>query len=189
MLDLGGTASRSTARTACMRQRRRASRSSAHRASTWAPFPYRGIPTTWPSRVPTRRRCSSSLAEQCTGSRWSQKGIKVGRNSRDLALPGEDRSARSDHREDTMTFRASIGATALAAAMLTTIAGASAQDATKYPDWSGQWIGKIGGYDPSKPPGRGQEAPLTTEYQAIFEAGLADYAAGGQGNNPTYLCI
>ena len=42
-----------------------------------------------------------------------------------------------------MTFRASIGATALAAAMLTTIAGASAQDATKYPDWSGQWIGKI----------------------------------------------
>ena len=55
-----GTASRSTARTACMRQRRRASRSSVHRASTWAPFPYRGIPTTWPSRVPTRRRSTSS---------------------------------------------------------------------------------------------------------------------------------
>ena len=88
-----------------------------------------------------------------------------------------------------MTFRDSIGATALVAALLTTIAGASAQDATKYPDWSGKWIGKIGGYDPSKPPGRGQEAPLTAEYQAIFEAGLADYAAGGQGNNPTYLCI
>src|SRR6266853_1716650 len=87
MSDLGGTASRSTARTACMRQRRRASRSSAHRASTWAPFPYRGIPTTWPSRVPTRRRCTSSLAEQCTRSRCSQKGIRVGRNSRDLALP------------------------------------------------------------------------------------------------------
>src|SRR5438128_1299334 len=30
-----GKASRSTARTACMRQRRRASRSSVHRASTW----------------------------------------------------------------------------------------------------------------------------------------------------------
>src|ERR1700693_3096230 len=94
MSDLGGTASRSTARTACMRQRRRASRSSAHRASTWAPFPYRGIPTTWPSRVRTRRRCTSSLAEQCTRSRCSQKGIRAGRNSLDLALPGDDPSAR-----------------------------------------------------------------------------------------------
>src|SRR6516164_6131154 len=95
----------------------------------------------------------------------------------------------NDHREDTMIFRNAIGATALAASLLMIIAGASAQDATKYPDWSGKWIGKVGGYDPSKPPGRGQEAPLTAEYQAIFEAGLADYAAGGQGNNPTYLCI
>jgi len=88
-----------------------------------------------------------------------------------------------------MIFRDSIGATALVAALVTIIAGASAQDATKYPDWSGKWIGRVGGYDPSKPPGRGQEALLTAEYQAIFEAGLADYAAGGQGNNPTYLCI
>ena len=63
-----------------------------------------------------------------------------------------------------MTFRDSIGATALVATLLTTIAGASAQEATKYPDWSGKWIGKVGGYDPSKPPGRGQEAPLTAEY-------------------------
>jgi hypothetical protein len=95
----------------------------------------------------------------------------------------------NEHREDTMRFRNAIGATALAAALLTTMAGASAQDAAKYPDWSGQWLGKVGGYDPSKPPGRGQQAPLTAEYQAIFEAGLADYQAGGQGNNPTYLCI
>src|ERR1700730_8107769 len=86
MSDLGGTASRSTARTGGMRQRRRASRSSAHRPSTWAPFPYRGIPTTWPSRVPTKRRCTSSLAEQCTRSRCSQKGIRGGRNRRELAV-------------------------------------------------------------------------------------------------------
>ncbi len=44
-------------------------------------------------------------------------------------------------------------------------------------------------WDPSKPPGRGQEAPLTPEYQAIFEASLADQAAGGQGADPTYICI
>jgi hypothetical protein len=88
-----------------------------------------------------------------------------------------------------MRLRNAIGATALAAALVTTMAGACAQDAAKYPDWSGQWFGKVGGYDPSKPPGRGQQAPLTAEYQAIFEAGLADYQAGGQGNNPTYLCI
>jgi len=46
----------------------------------------------WPLRVPTRRRCTSSLAEQCTRSRCSQKGIRVGGNSRDLALPGDDPS-------------------------------------------------------------------------------------------------
>ena len=30
-------------------------------------------------------------------------------------------------------------------------------------------------------PGRGQGAPLTPEYQAVFEANLADQKAGGQG--------
>ena len=44
-------------------------------------------------------------------------------------------------------------------------------------------------YDPSKPSGRGQQAPLTPEYQANFEANLADQAAGGQGNDTTYKCI
>jgi hypothetical protein len=34
-----------------------------------------------------------------------------------------------------------------------------------------------------------QEAPLTAEYQAVFEANLADQAAGGQGTDPTYTCI
>ena len=34
-----------------------------------------------------------------------------------------------------------------------------------------------------------QEAPLTAEYQAIFEANLADQAAGGQGTDPTYTCL
>jgi hypothetical protein len=80
---------------------------------------------------------------------------------------------------------------AVAATLALTI-GAAAQDFSKYPDWSGQWRRAESGpnrYDPAKPPGRGQEAPLTAEYRAIYEAGLKDQAAGGQGNNPTYLCL
>jgi hypothetical protein len=64
---------------------------------------------------------------------------------------------------------------------------ASAQE--KYPDWKGAWarfrVPGIGGqpsFDQTKPWGRGQQAPLTPEYQAVFEASLADQAAGGQGN-------
>jgi hypothetical protein len=70
---------------------------------------------------------------------------------------------------------------------------ATRYDPTRYPDWSGpmRWIATPGGnrYDPMKPAGRGQQAPLTPEYQAIFEAGLKDQAAGGQGANQTYLCL
>jgi len=70
------------------------------------------------------------------------------------------------------------------------LAGAHAFDESRYPDWAGQWrLGPPTKWDPTKPPGRGQEAPLTPEYQAIFEANLADQAAGGQGTDPTYICI
>jgi hypothetical protein len=89
-----------------------------------------------------------------------------------------------------------IGATVLVAALLTTTSSAPAFDDSKYPDLKGQWHrtdagGQRGGlrFDPSKPPGRGQEAPLTAEYQAIFEANLADQAAGGQGTDPTFTCL
>ena len=70
------------------------------------------------------------------------------------------------------------------------VGAAPAQDLSKYPDWSGQWL-RIGSgsFDPSKPPGRGQQAPLTEEYRAILEASLAEIAAGGQGNNPMGRCL
>jgi hypothetical protein len=107
-----------------------------------------------------------------------------------------------------MFYRSSIGAIALAA-LCVAGTGAPAQDRpkndaarndastydpSKYPDWSGprRWIAKVGGgnrYDPSKPTGRGQQAPLTPEYQAKFEAGLKDQAQGGQGANQTYSCL
>jgi hypothetical protein len=86
------------------------------------------------------------------------------------------------------------------AVMLATIGGANAFDETKYPDWRGQWEraplangvprGVSGPqWDPSKPEGRAQQAPLTEEYQAVFEANLADQAAGGQGIWPGAKCL
>jgi hypothetical protein len=89
-----------------------------------------------------------------------------------------------------MLDRSLIGAITLAAALVMSSAAARAFDEAKYPDLKGQWI-RIGPgqYDPAKPPGRGQQPPLTPEYQAIFEANLADQAQGGQGDDPTYKCI
>jgi hypothetical protein len=69
---------------------------------------------------------------------------------------------------------------------------AQAFDETKYPDWSGQWHRPRGvgiQWDQSKPLGRGQQAPLTAEYQALFEASLADQAKGGQGEDARFTCI
>jgi hypothetical protein len=91
-----------------------------------------------------------------------------------------------------MLDRMSIGVVALLAALLTAIAGAPAQDVSRYPDWSGQWKKPNGvgnQWDLSRPPGRGQRPPLTPEYQAIYEARLADRAAGGLGGNFTAQCV
>jgi hypothetical protein len=69
---------------------------------------------------------------------------------------------------------------------------AQAFDESKYPDWGGGWHRPAGvgnQFDISKPRGPSEEAPLTPEYQKIFESGLADQAEGGQGNDPTYVCI
>jgi hypothetical protein len=90
-----------------------------------------------------------------------------------------------------MLYRAAIGATVLAALGVAMVS-AQAHDESKYPDWAGKWRRVEGGpprYDPSKPRGRGQEPPLTPEWQKVFDAGLAAQAAGGQGNDTTYQCI
>ena len=90
-----------------------------------------------------------------------------------------------------MRYCGSIGVVAFAAALLIEIASAGAHDEAKYPDLRGQWTA-IGGsvkYVPDKPRGLGQEAPLTPEYQAIFEANLRDMAEGGQGTDPTTWCL
>ena len=72
-----------------------------------------------------------------------------------------------------------------------------AQDLSKYPDWSGQWktannplapVAFGAQWDPTKPGGPGQQPPLTPEYQARFEANLADQAAGGPGDERHGFC-
>jgi len=91
-----------------------------------------------------------------------------------------------------MLCRSLIGRIAMAASLVAAAIAAEAQEPSKYPDWSGQWMrgpGMGNGWDPTKPQARGQQAPLTPEYQAIFDATLADKAAGGLGGDPTALCL
>jgi hypothetical protein len=78
-----------------------------------------------------------------------------------------------------------LGVIAIAAALTCAGAGAYAFDETKYPDLKGMWRGTGG----TKWTPAGQKAPLTPEYQAIYEANLADQAAGGHGTDPTYTCL
>ena len=76
----------------------------------------------------------------------------------------------------------------LAVAVAVTLAvqgftGAHAAEDGKLPDWSGQWMrfavpGLPGqpSHDQTKAWGRGQQAPLTPEYQAVLEESIADQA-------------
>jgi hypothetical protein len=70
------------------------------------------------------------------------------------------------------------------------LADVRAQDANKYPDWVGAWE-RIGGgsFDPNKRPGRAQQPPLTAEYQAVWEANMAEEKAGGQSYNTQVHCL
>src|ERR1700730_14252811 len=98
-----------------------------------------------------------------------------------------------------MRFKNLIISIAAAAALCLAIGGLTqAQDMSKYPDWSGQWktamnplaqVAFGAQWDPNKPAGPAQQAPLTPEYQARFEANLADQAAGGQGDNRYGYCL
>jgi hypothetical protein len=94
-----------------------------------------------------------------------------------------------------MVDRCALGAIAVAiTAALTIAAGTAATAEAKYPNWKGQWVrvdppsGPRVAFDPSKPPGPGQQAPLTPEYQKILDDSVADQARGGIGNDPTAQC-
>jgi hypothetical protein len=92
----------------------------------------------------------------------------------------------------------------LAVALMLTMSGAQAADdvkgpnldPNKYPSWKGQWSrintnsqGQAVKFDPSKPSGLGQQAPLTPEYQKVLEDSMAEQAKGGIGNYPSARCI
>src|SRR5467141_3477303 len=99
-----------------------------------------------------------------------------------------------------MRFRSSTSAIAAAAIATVMMTGTvQAAEAAKYPDWKGAWTrwfppGSVlepnGGFtaggqpshDQTKPWGRGQQAPLTPEYQKVFEESMAEQAQGGEGN-------
>jgi hypothetical protein len=77
---------------------------------------------------------------------------------------------------------------ALAIAVLLVTAGGAQAEEKKYPNWKGEWttvVPRMPGqqlrFDPSKPYGKGQEAPLTEEYKKIYEANLKELELGRQG--------
>jgi hypothetical protein len=91
-----------------------------------------------------------------------------------------------------MYFRSMMASLALAATVAAGPAAAQQPfDESKYPPMAGQWhrVGPLGVFDSTKPIGPGQQAPLTPEYQAIFEANAREQAAGGQGTTKTYRCF
>jgi hypothetical protein len=70
-----------------------------------------------------------------------------------------------------MRHRNSISIMLLVAALGAGPDEARAFDDSRYPDLSGQWVRGYPGlsrFDPAKPIGLRQEAPLTPEYQAIY---------------------
>jgi hypothetical protein len=80
-----------------------------------------------------------------------------------------------------MLKRSSLGALVFGA----TICSAAAHAAAEFPDFAGQW-NRVG---IPRWVQAGQKAPLTPEYQKVFEANVADMAAGGPGNVPSWYCL
>jgi hypothetical protein len=57
-------------------------------------------------------------------------------------------------------------------------------DFGKYPDFAGRW-----GRSEMYAWARGEKPPLTAEYQAVYQANLADRATGGHGTDVMYRCF
>jgi hypothetical protein len=88
-----------------------------------------------------------------------------------------------------MRSRISAAAIALAGLVLN-LSGAHALDEATYPDIRGAWARPgAAQWDPSKPGGLRQQAPLTLQFQKVFEASLAEAEAGGQEYNPQVKCL
>jgi hypothetical protein len=86
-----------------------------------------------------------------------------------------------------MAYRGWIAATTLAAGFCLLAASAQAFDESKYPDWKGKWERQTGSRPVWVQPG--DKAPLTAEYQAIFDWNVADQKTGGMGTEPSWMCL
>jgi hypothetical protein len=84
-----------------------------------------------------------------------------------------------------MTYRCSIVALCSLSALLMTAASAVAFDESKHPNLKGKWD-RVGA---PRWVQAGQTAPLTPEYQKIFEWNTADQKAGGHGWEPSWMCL
>jgi hypothetical protein len=74
------------------------------------------------------------------------------------------------------------------ATLLVMAAGDALAQGKQYPSWKGEWAtvlprmpGQALRFDPSKPFGVKQEAPLTAEYKKIYEDNLKELETGSQG--------
>ncbi len=97
-----------------------------------------------------------------------------------------------------MLCRKVLSAAAIIATLAATTVVAHAFDDSLYPNLKGRWNRFImrtlppnpaAPFDQTKPPGLGQQAPLTPEYLAIMEANLVQQAAGRQGDFTGASCV
>jgi len=86
-----------------------------------------------------------------------------------------------------MFHRSAFAVLACTSILLATSSGVLAQE-KRYPNWKGEWttvVPRLPGqqlrFDPSKPYAKAQQAPLTEEYQKIYEANLKELELGRQG--------
>jgi len=84
-----------------------------------------------------------------------------------------------------------LGASLLVGAFASSSGPITAAEEAKYPDLRGRWDGVLRtkpglpgqpSFDAGKAWGKGQEAPLTAEYQAVLETNLKSQAEGGAGD-------
>jgi hypothetical protein len=88
---------------------------------------------------------------------------------------------RSRHLQTAVVLVGALGAAAT---------GALASEASRYPDVGGTWVRPgAAQWDPTKPAGLKQQAPLAAEYQKVFESNLAITASGGQEYNSQINCL
>jgi hypothetical protein len=102
----------------------------------------------------------------------------------EAALDGKGMRMRDRRGLGVIVLVAALGAATAASAL------EAANHDAKYPDIGGTWVRPgAAQWDPTKPAGLRQQAPLTAEYQAIFENNLNIAKSGGQEYNPQVNCL